>query len=69
MTEKPSSVAIHFYEDDFLLPHRLDMGLFCNPVRVAILKQLKHPFIGVFLFQSGGVLLIPISFIMYLVWQ
>jgi hypothetical protein len=39
-------VAIRFYEGDFLLPHRLDLKLFCNPVRVAILKQLKQPFIG-----------------------
>jgi hypothetical protein len=39
-------VAIRFYQGDFLLPHRLDLKLFCNPVRVAILKQLKQPFIG-----------------------
>jgi hypothetical protein len=41
-------VEILFYEGDFLLPHRLDLGLFCNPVRVAILKQLKQTFIGFF---------------------
>jgi hypothetical protein len=39
-------VAIRFYEGDFLLPHRLDLGLFYNPVRVAILNQLKQQFIG-----------------------
>jgi hypothetical protein len=39
-------VAIRFYEGDLLLPHRLDLGRFWDPVRVAILKQLKQPFIG-----------------------
>jgi hypothetical protein len=30
---------IGFYEGDSLLPHRLALGMLCNPVGVAILKQ------------------------------